>query len=909
MLNIVLILLAYGILIYAADPRLTSTHSRPRISKRDLEVEKATCYTDRDKLRAIRRHDYEELWTKEVEPWEGMVPRLYPDGTHRDLSFYFQWATPLTRVWVLFYEDMAEAWRERYFHEDAQAWLTREIKLSVVTLLKDCVIKEKREGYFNYDSEPFHFLVSLGKPSQEVLDIYTQLSRDMLSASHVHDIPQAHHTRPTHNRRQMASQQPPPPIPSRPPPALPLRPSSDRPRTPPDANPKFPGLGQASSDPRWPGSSSRQDSLDGHDTSPLDKLPLLSPTASGTFTAGLNFASGKPLTNEKPQSRNGGLQPRADRPQPPSGGQQTPSGGEQTPSGGPQPPNGGPQPPSGGPQPPSGGPQPQGNSWPASPQQSGQGTRMQGYSKPPLAPPPPPLPSKTDEGEQAFPLRNGSESLLMPPGTRSLARPLFPPTGEPSSAPDGTQPVASATPQRGTGPPTADIRESTLWHSSPLYEPSAALSRIRTTGTPEAVMGQGYDPEAGTSRPLESADLTPATSRRTSVDYQDWRGTPFPSDLDNILDTPSTARGAAGSGRRRRLSQDLKGFPQTPFRTRHPMPDRSRARTPPDTFRSSSNEFSFSRAGTNTGLFMDTTALDERYGRYQGAASGVVIIPAENLRDVQSSLDNVSRVFGQASHPRAFGQASHPMKGPGSQQMIRGTSAGEGERDPLLDSQATSDAANPEDQDISFHGGVNYRLPPGTPQGTPQGTPPGTPSGTPSETAESESQAHRRGKRVGCFYFPPYSTSLEDRLQGDMTLPPGERHPPGVEQVTGEFLGVVAKFCGGIWVCPCATAAFCCNKFNLPERCGQAYSVACGETYARRCRDECPANCQPEQCASLCRECGYLSQYCQNTVSHPENRACVTCVSGWGCLAFTMTCTQILAPWIIHNCLTPWPGS
>ena len=923
MFNILLILLTYRMLIYAADPRLTSTHSRHRISKRDLEIEKVICYTNRGELNAFRRHDYEELWAKEVVPWERMVPRLYPNGSHHDLSFYFQWATPLTRVWVLFYPDMAQDWRERYFLEDAQVWLIREIKLSVLAIIETCVIKEKHEGYFNYQSHPFHFLVSLGKPSAEIMEIYTQLNKDMLSASHLDDIPQVRHPPPAHHRRQMASQQPPPPIPPRPPPASLLPPSSDRPRTTPAADPKPPGPGQASNDPRWPGSASRQDSLDPLAPFPLDEMPSLSPAASGTLTAGLNFGSGKPLTTGKPQARNGRLQPRVD--------------GPQTTSGIPQPPNGGPQPPNGGPQP------QESSQPPSSPQQVGQGSPLQahplqGLSKPPLPPP------NQSAGKQEFPLPNGSESPLMLSGNPPVARPLFPPTGEPSPGPDGTPPVASALPQGQTGPPTADIRQSSLYN--PLYVPgsSAAPSPVRITGTSETARGwdleqggssrssqqgswgnvdqgagssrspqQGswgnLDPGAGTSRSQQPGSAGPGSARRlNSVDFHDWQGTPFEN--YGLLDTLPTTRRPASRGPRRTPSHNLSNFPDTPFRTSDTVPGRPPAHRAANPLRGSSFEFSFPAPGRNTGQFMDTTALHERYGRLPEANSGENIgrnfrspflqstaapITVEGVGDVQTTPENALRLLR-----------------PATQQMDRGTSPGDQESDRLLESQALSDDPNHHNQEVSVHGGVGYAPPPGTPLGTPRGTP--------SETAESQSQARRRGKKTACFYWPPYRTPL-DRLReevttstrgdatphrGDMTPPrvgtppPGSRHPPGVEEVTGDFLGTVAKFCGCVWTCPCASVAFCCHKFNCPERCGQAYSTIFGESCARGCRDNCPDSCQPEQCASLCRECGEISEYCQDAVAHPQNRACVTCVSGWCCLATTMTCTQVLAPWIIR---------
>ena len=398
MFYILLILLTYRILTYAADPRLTSTNSRHRLSKRDLTIKIPTCYTDRRELTALRRRNYEELWVKEVVPWDGMVPRLYEDGTYHDLSFYFQWATPWTRVWVLFYPDMDQEWRQRYFHDDAQDWLVREIKFSVLRVIEECVIKEKLEGYVNYQSHPFHFLVSVGSPSEEILEVYKQLKEDMLTASHLDDILQARPSVQARNRRQMATQhQPPPPITPRPPPASFLIPSWDRPGTPLAAEPESPRPGQASNDPLWPGPSSHQGSLNGHDPSSLDESALLSQAASETWTAWRNGTSGRPLTNGEPKAQNRELQPRGEGPQTTSGGPQTTSGAPQQ---------------TGEAQPATGAPQPQDMTRPpASPRPGGQGATLQSFPLPALArpprypgaPPSPPSPPRTGAGKAEFP--------------------------------------------------------------------------------------------------------------------------------------------------------------------------------------------------------------------------------------------------------------------------------------------------------------------------------------------------------------------------------------------------------------------------------------------------------------------------------------------------------------------------
>ena len=502
-------------------------------------------------------------------------------------------------------------------------------------------------------------------------------------------------------------------------------------------------------------------------------------------------------------------------------------------------------------------------------------------------------------------------------GNPPVARPLFPSTGEASPVAGDTQPVASVRAQGDTGPPTADISQSALWYTSPLYESraSAAPSRIRTGGTSEAATGQGSDSGAGPSRQPQQGSTGPGSDsgagpsrpprpgsaspgsavRPQSIDFHNWQGTPFSDDYYSILDSLPSQRGPSDRGRRRQPSYDLYGYPDTPFRTSDTVPDLPPARRPANALRGSSFAFSFPAPGTNTGQFLDTTALHSSYGRFAGATSGQntgrifrspflqsteAPITVEGVGDIQTTPENAMRLLR-----------------PTPQRMDRGTSPGEHETNPLLDSQVMSDAPDPEEQDVSLRGGAGY---PGFP-------PPGTPPGS----GEPPSQARRRGKKIACCYIPPYKTPL-DRLRetattpGEDSPPAGERHPPGVEEVTGEFLGFVAKCCGALWTCPCTSVAACCEKAKCPERCGQAYSTVCGEACAQACRDECPAGCQPEQCASLCRECGQTNRYCQDIVTHPENRACVTCVSSWCCLAFTMTCTQVLAPWIVH-CLQPWP--
>ena len=344
----------------------------------------------------------------------------------------------------------------------------------------------------------------------------------------------------------------------------------------------------------------------------------------------------------------------------------------------------------------------------------------------------------------------------------------------------------------------------------------------------------------GTARP-ESA------RGRTSVDFPHWEGSPYSDDLHNsFLDILLSRR--AGRSRGRRPSHNLVGWPDKPFRTSDPAPDVPPAHRPENPLLGS--------------------------------------IFASGYGDVPTTQANALRYLR-----------------PPPEQVDRGTSPGDPERNRLLvDTHHLSDAPIPEDQEAPPHGT-------GAPHGPPRGTtePPSTPP--------------RRGSRVGCFYFPPLRTPVRQRIahagpatapedmtmhRGDMRAPmagpppPGARHPPGVEEVTSQFLGFVTKCCGGVWACPCNSVAFCCDKGKCPERCGQAYTRACGESGAAWCRQKCPDICQPEECAGICRGCAGRSRYCEAAVAHPENRACVTCVSGWCCLATTMTCTQVLAPLIIR---------